>query len=241
MNRTPHHSDRGGVTVDVFVEHYTAGAGTAESTAKFMITAGNSAHAIVDRTGDIHEAVETGRAAWHAGDHNKPQTRGSRFPTPEQLHQLETGRIGLIPIGAVPYVPRLMNRRSIGVEHVNLGWAYADKPDAVKLRHRNPASRDDDWQTYPYDQMWSSADWHNRTRVQVPTARYVTGHEDVCNADTMGDDWRTKELERVTGAKLDPGPAFPWREFLLMTKLIRVAYDFQRHGWVILDADGRST
>lgn len=233
MNRTKHRSDRSGTTVDVFVEHYTAGAGTANSTERFMAKVGNSAHAIVDREGDIAEPVSIGDAAWHAGDHNKSQTRGSRFPSTDQLHQLETGRIGLIPIGAVPYVPRLMNRRSIGVEHVNLGWAYADKPDAFKGRHRNPSSRDDDWQPYTHDQIIASREWHARTMAKATTARYVTGHEDVCNADTMGDDWRTKELERVTGAKLDPGPAFPWSAFLADTKLVRVIYDFERHGWAL--------
>ena len=231
MNRTPHHSDRHGTVIDVFVEHYTAGAGTAASTEKFMIKAGNSAHAIIDREGDIVKPVEYGRAAWHAGDSNKRGDKGSRFPSPEQLHALETGRVSLIPIGAVPFVRRLMNRRSIGVEHVNLGWAYADKPDAFKGRHRNPSSRDDDWQPYTDDQMWASRDWHERTMVQIPTIRYVTGHEDVCNQDTMGDDFDTAEVERVSGAKLDPGPAFEWID--LPSKLIRVAYDFNRHGWFI--------
>ena len=229
---TNHHSSRNGTTVDTMVVHYTAGAGTARSTAAFMVRAGNSAHAIIDREGGIAEPVPLDRAAWHAGDHNKKRDRGSRFPTPNQLLDArDTGEH--IPIGVVPYVRAGVNARSVGVELVNLGWSYADKPDAVKLRHRNPASRDDDWQPYTHAQIVTLRNFVAVAQKQTPTLRYVTGHEDVTHADTMGDDWTTPELERVIGAKLDPGPAFPWTAFLADLPLVRVMYDFARHGWVL--------
>ncbi len=234
---SPHHSPRlPSTVVDLFVEHYSAGAGTAASTAAYMIKAGNSAHAEIGRTAnDIVEPVPLDRTAWHAGDHNKAYTRGSRFPSPAQLQQLATGERDLIPIGEVPYKKGLMNARSVGTEHINLGWSYADKPDAFKGRHRNPASRDDDWQPYTAEQMATSVEWHQRVLVEVPTIQFVTGHEDVCHADTLGDDWRTVKLERVTGGKLDPGPAFPWSTLLepFAGRLLRVIYDFTRHGWCL--------
>lgn len=231
---TPHHSPRAqGVAVDLVVEHYTAGTGTAASTAAYMRRAGNSAHAEIGRgVDDIVEPVAIDRAAWHAGDHNRAYTRGSRFPSPEQLRQLVSGARDIIPIGEVPYVKGLMNARSVGCEYVNLGWAYADKPDAFKGRHRNPASRDDDWQPYTYAQMDTAAAWHRRICHALPSLKFVCGHEDVCHADTLGDDWRTPGLERKTGGKLDPGPAFLWERLpLLELGLVRVVYDFARHGW----------
>lgn len=233
MSTTPHHSERKGVTPDVFVEHYTAGSGTALSTAAFMFRAGNSAHAIIDREGAIVEPVDLDRAAWHAGDHNKAQTRGSRFPSAAQLDMLAIGAAEIIPIGDVPFSPRLMNRRSVGVEHVNLGWAYADKVDAFKGRHRNPASKDDDWQRYTQAQIEASIVFHRKAIERYPTLRYVTGHEDVCHADALGDDPTTDKIERVVGGKLDPGPAFPWAWLLPTLPLIRIAYDFKAHGWRI--------
>ena len=230
---TTHHSSRGTILPDLFVEHYTAGAGTCDSTAAYMVRSGNSAHAIVDRTGDIAEPVKLDRMAWHAGDHNRARSRGSRFPAPYQLAALESGKVSIIPIGEVPYARGEVNRRSVGIEHVNMGWSYPDKPDAFKGRHRNPASRDDDWQPYTHDQIVASRGWHQQTIVQMPSLRYICGHEDVTHADTMGDDWTTPELERVIGAKLDPGPAFPWAALLADLPLVRVQYDFARHGWVL--------
>jgi N-acetyl-anhydromuramyl-L-alanine amidase AmpD len=231
MSTTPHHSSRNGIAPDVFVEHYTAGAGTAKSTAAFMERAGNSAHAVIDRVGDIEEPVDLDRAAWHAGDHNKAYTRGSRFPAPDQLEALAAGRVDIIPIGLVPYVRSLMNRRSVGVEHINLGWAYPDKHDACKVRHRNPASRDDDWQHYTGAQIDASLAFHHRAIALMPTLRFITGHEDVCHADALGDDPTTDKIERVVGGKLDPGPAFPWPVFLATLPLVRIVYDFAAHGW----------
>lgn len=232
---TPHHSIRAGILPDVFVEHYTAGAGTAKSTALFMARVGNSAHAVIDRDGEVEMPVALDRAAWHAGDHNRANNRGSRFPSSEQLDSLVSGKASIIPIGDVPFTPKLVNRRSVGIEHVNLGWSYADKPDAVKKRHRNPASKDDDWQPYTQAQIDASIRFHVYAQGQLPSLRFMTGHEDLVHADTLGDDPNTDKLERKAGGKLDPGPAFPWEVLLAAVPVIRVAYDFNAHGWRIAE------
>lgn len=234
MSTTKHHSTRGGVIVDTFVEHYTAGGGTAASTDRYMRdVAGNSAHAIVDRAGDIREPVDLDRAAWHAGDHNRAYTRGSRFPSASQLADLASGARTIIPIGVVPYRRRIVNQRSVGIEHCNRGSGYAAKGDAFFGRHRNPASKDGDWEPYTDAAIATSIAFHERALAAVPSIKYVTGHEDLCHADALGDDPNTPQLERKAGAKLDPGPAFPWDALLapFVGRLRRVWYDFGAHGW----------
>lgn len=213
-----------GTCVDLMIEHYTAGAGSAVSTAAYMERVGNSAHAIDDRAGIVVEPVPLERAAWHAGDHDGPMRHGSRFPSPEQLDELVAGERELVALAEVPYRPGNVNGRSVGIEHVNLGWAYGDdKLDAVRLRHRNPASRDRSWQPYTDEQIASSIRWHASALARVPTLRFVCGHEDVVHRDTMG----------RPGAKLDPGPAFPWAVLLepFAGRLVRVLYDFGARGW----------
>ena len=207
--------------VDFLVLHYTAGNGNAKATARVFEVPGRqaSAHYIVGRQGEVLNCVPLSMAAWHAGDGGH-----SRLPTPEQLEGASLAvnpEDRIVLLDDVPPAPREVNRRSVGIEMCNRGWApHANYPSFV-ARHRNPASTSKSWEAYPDALIESVLDLVDEIKTAVPTLKYVCGHEDVTHRDTLG----------KAGAKLDPGPAWPWPDL----GLTRVWYDFQRHGWVVDD------
>lgn len=220
-----HYRGREGHTVDTLVVHYTAGRGNAVATARVfqMRTRHASAHFIVGREGDEVQCVDVDDAAWHAGDDGK-----SKLPSAAQLRQAELNG-GFIPLLAVKPMPRVVNCRSIGIELCNRGWAPRGPNPYIEARHRNPASHENHWESYTDKQLDALVKRVEWLRARFPSLAWVTGHEDVTNADTLG----------APGAKLDPGPSFPWR---LMTNLglRRVYYDFPKRGWTI-DRGDRTT
>lgn len=214
-------SPRNGRAVDFLILHYTAGKGNTKAVAREFARPGRdaSAHYIVGRQGEILQGVSLTRAAWHAGDGGY-----SRLPSPEQLlgaslHDDPAERF--VPISEVKREARAVNERSVGIEMTNRGWASHDPALSLLTRHRNPASTSKRWEAYPDELIESVVDLAAFLRESVPTLKYVAGHEDVTHRDTLG----------KAGAKLDPGPAWPWPNLGLR----RVYYDFRRHGWVVGD------
>lgn len=201
---------RGGHAPEVVVVHYTAGSGNALATAALFADPKRkaSAHFVVGRDGAIVQCVDLEDAAWHAGDGGR-----SRFPSTAQLHVSD-----FVALGSVPSEPRSVNRRSIGIELCNRGFAPRGPNPYVTARHRNPSSKSTRWESYTDRQLDAL---HNLTiwlTQEISTLRWVTGHEDVTNRHTLG----------TIGGKVDPGPAFPW---LVVPKLARVLFDFDRIGW----------
>lgn len=209
--------DRKGEEIDLLVMHYTAGNGEALATAKVFEAPGRtaSAHFIVSRNGEIAHCVPIERAAWHAGDGGK-----SKFPkTGQLLAKTDPNGQGFVPLASVPRRPHSLNRRSIGIEICNRGWA-PKKPGTPLFygRHRNPASHSTEWEMFPQAQVDAVHALAYQLVQEIPTLRWVTGHEDVTNQDTLG----------APGGKLDPGPAWPWPP---IPGLLRVYFDFRRKGW----------
>jgi N-acetyl-anhydromuramyl-L-alanine amidase AmpD len=99
------------VWVDTVVMHFTAGRGDADSTARLFANPkrGASAHFCVGRDGKVVQCVSVKNTAWHAGD--------GKFPSAEQLES------GVVIADEVKRVARVMNRRSIGIELCNRGFA----------------------------------------------------------------------------------------------------------------------
>ena len=213
-------SSRGGAEVYFAVMHFTAGQGTASSTAAYMHRVGNSAHAIVDRRGDREWPVPVELAAWHAGDHTKDWRGGWRFPTAKQLEA------DFVSIADVRYQRGYVNAHSDGCEIVNLGYRPGGDGPYVEARHRNPGVRSKQWQVYTDEQIASVISELLCWRQLQPTLRFICGHEDVTNRHTLG---------RV-GGKVDPGPAFPWDQVVKATGLVRVAFRFSatNPGWVVM-------
>jgi N-acetylmuramoyl-L-alanine amidase len=208
---------RAGVTPDLIVLHYTAGAGDEAAAARVFLNRKReaSAHFTVGRTGGSRQCVSLGDTAWHAGDRSKA------WLPPEG-----SGPLALAP-PAGPQRARAVNRRSVGIELCNLGWAVVSKQTgrlratATPARHRNPRSTSRQWEVYPDAQVAALADMIADIKAVLPSIELVCGHEDVTHYDLTG-----------KGSKLDPGPAFPWDAVPWHSYgITRVLYDFVNKRW----------
>src|SRR5690606_23711062 len=142
-----------------------------------------SVHFGIGRDGSKAQGVGLNDTAWDCGD--------------GMLH----------PDGVGPFmlrVPRALTRRVVSVELSNLGYAITkanlEPHEIFTGRHRNPASRSTKWEAYPGIQIDSLRTLASLLRMVKPSLRFVCGHEDVTHRYTRGE----------AGAKVDPGPAFPW-------------------------------
>jgi len=217
---SPHHyRGRLGVVVDTLVMHYTAGRGNAKATAAVFQAPSRqaSAHFIEGRDGDEVQCVDVDDAAWHAGDGGH-----ARLPTMKQVEVAVAIGTRFVPLAQVPPAPKVMNCRSVGIEVCNRGWAPRGSNPYGEARHRNPASHETKWESYSDAQIDSAIARVKWLMQRFPSLKLITGHEDITHRDTLGE----------PGAKLDPGPLFPWAVFQALG-LLRVKYDFQRHGWAI--------
>lgn len=203
----------------VVVVHYTAGKGNELATARLFAQPSRkaSAHFCVGRLGGLVQCVALEDGAWHAGDGGR-----ARLPSETQLEDAGPG--DLIPVSEVPIAARVMNLRSVGIELCNRGWAKGGKNPYVTTDHRNPASTSTRWESYSEEQLDALVELVVALRRELPSLRWVCGHEDVTHRDTLG----------AVGGKLDPGPLFPW-DMLARTGLRRVAYDFDAHGWRVAE------
>lgn len=219
---SPHfYRERRGFVPDLLVMHYTAGKGEVRSVARLfsMRSVERSAHLIIGRDAQVGQCVDLDDGAFHAGDGGR-----SRFPRPHQLDASD-----FVPLQAVPTMPREVNCRSVGVEVCNRGWAPRGRNPYGKARHANPASSSTEWESFNDEQLAAIAHAVERVVTLRPTIRFVCGHEDVTNQYTLGDDPKTDAVEKRAGAKVDPGPLFPWS--VLPSSLTRVRFDYERIGW----------
>lgn len=222
-----HYHGRGGVELDTIVMHYDVNPRDEQATARLFQKSRNSAHFCVGRDAGVAQCVDVDDAAWHAGDGGK-----SRIPSAAQIDAaLKSGNLS-VPIGQVPPQSMRMNQRSIGIEQGNMGWGKGGPNPYVYGIHRNPACRSTQWESWNVELIDRSVELVRWLKQIRPTIRFLTGHEDVCHSDTIGDDPNTPEVEKKSGGKTDPGAVFPWERFRGLG-LIRVFYDFHNHCWVI--------
>lgn len=230
---SPHHyRGRAGVELDALVMHYDVvrrEPGEVTTGRVFRGSQEKSAHFGIGRGAGVAQYVDVDDGAFHAGDGGD-----SRMPTSEQIRAAIADDSRFVPIGEVPRAPRFMNRRSVGIEQSNRGWAPRGPNPYVRARHRNPACPSETWETWTEPQLVAALELAKWLRAIRPSIWLITGHEDVCHADTLGDITETPEVERKIGGKTDPGPLYPWQAFIA-AGFTRVYYDFTRHGWVIDD------
>lgn len=175
---------------------------------------GASAHFAVGRDGSNAQLVSLADTAWHAG--------GGAFPD-KGTGPLERPR------------PYLMNRRSIGIELCNAGWAV-DKIGVPKDRravaaHPARPRKRREWEVYTDPQLSALEDIvaMSRPHFAVDRPLFAAGHEDVVNRDT---------LDKPYSGKVDPGPLFPWERFAPFLRRIGISpvrYDFKTRSWVERD------
>jgi len=201
---TTAHSSRKGLDPYVIVWHWTGGWRDAQKVASVDYQRKKnrvSAHFTIGRDGTIVQSVDTDLAAWHAG--------GGRFM------DLRRGS---------------MNAHSIGVEVCNRGFLRDKGRDEERVkrmggrvyrgRHDNPRSRKEAWEKYTRKQDLAIFDLARVLFQAIPSLKFNTGHEDVLNSF----------IGNAKGAKLDPGPAFPWR-VIKHGDVMR--YDYEDLTWIV--------
>ncbi len=113
-----------------------------------------------------------------------------------------------VPAGRIAHHARGYNERSLGIELVNSGRF----PDWLDSRHQE--MRD----PYPEEQIDALLCLLARLREQLPSLRWIAGHEDLDTAQVAASDDPSLTVPR----KRDPGPLFPWARVLADCGLSRL-------------------
>lgn len=177
-----------------------------------------SAHIGIGRRGTASQYVRIEDGAFHAGDGGR-----SRLPSLQQVYAAVGDGSRFVGLDKVPVHPRLMNMRSVGIEHSNRGWAPRGPNKYAQARHDNPNVSSSLWETWSDDQMAKSAAIVLELVTKWPTIKIIAGHDDVCNQHTLG----------AVGGKTDPGPLFDWNKYR-GAGLIRLRFDYERIGWQVI-------
>lgn len=116
------------------------------------------------------------------------------------------------------------NQRSIGIEVCNRGYLRGNDWDRLKKsqiftgRHPNPRARKREWERFTEHQVESIQEITDVLFAAHPTLQYICGHSD----------W----AENKKGAKLDPGPAFPWDRIVWPERSWVLTYDYAANDWI---------
>jgi N-acetyl-anhydromuramyl-L-alanine amidase AmpD len=194
-------SSREGVEIDTIVLHYTAGHGDERALAKAWKT----------------PPLRNGKRVRSSAHFVVGRTGGTIQCVDTDRTANHAGGGSFLGDGS----PWAMNWRSIGIEISNRGYAKVKwGTPTFEGRHRNPRSRKTVWEAYPDEQIEAVAARLALLVIEHPEIKYVTGHEDVVN-HAVGKNGR--------GAKMDPGPAFPWGAFDWTTlEVLPMCCDFTR-------------
>ena len=189
---SPNFSDRGGMSIEGIVLHYTAG-GKAEGSARWFQDRASrvSAHFVVGRDGEVIQCVDLDRAAWHSGN--------AQMTYKGQLRSA-------------------VNRFTIGIELANRGYLqkgddgrfYYESGRGLKVYRDGPEPQKATlvfgpghevtgyWEPYSDLLLYSL----HRLLKRLDNAGFeqvaLIGHE---------------EIALPAGRKVDPGPLFPWADF----------------------------
>ena len=113
-----------------------------------------------------------------------------------------------VDIGRIAHHVRQYNGRSIGIELVNRGrypdWLHSDRQNMVE--------------PYPDEQIDSLIELLGWLCGNVPTLRWIAGHEDL-DLERIA---ASNDPARTVRRKLDPGPLFPWDRVLSASSLQRL-------------------
>ena len=113
-----------------------------------------------------------------------------------------------VPLDRVAHHTRGYNPRSIGIELVNTG----------RFPHWLDSTHQAMDEAYTDAQIESLVALFQRLQGEVPSLRFVAGHEDLDTAEVEASDDPSRKVRR----KRDPGPLFPWDIVLRETRLQRL-------------------
>ncbi len=199
----------GGRKIDRIVIHYTATYTAQQAIDIFNLGVKDrkkSIHYVVDKDGTVYSYYNLNHAtnpgfipesqvAWHAGC--EPTRPLCHDPTNNEKADPQD-----YPTTDSDCCVRGINERSIGIEVVNLGWLCgASGFEDICQNAGDGISADGSvWEKYPDAQVTSLIDLVSdlAARYEIPLDRnHIIGHSEV-----------------ESGGKVDPGPAFPWDEFM---------------------------
>ena len=204
-----HYSSRRGVQPTVVVLHLSGSWLEPDRLLRTYARQGTSSHFAIGRLGIVRQFVPLSARAWSDG--------GGLFPSDEALdtavrvqrrlrHEGRSERDAYLMSGVAgleQYKRPDLNSRSISIEIANLGrlgsgsLARLDPRRVFTGAHRNTRGRSQKWECFSPETTMALSGLIRAITNEVPSARWITGHEDVIN-DRHG--------HRET--KLGPGPAF---------------------------------
>ncbi len=113
-----------------------------------------------------------------------------------------------VDVERIAHHVRGYNPRSIGIELVNVG-RYPDWLAAGNQSMPEP---------YAEAQIIALQDLLEFLRREVPSLKFIAGHEELDTTEVPASDDETVPVRR----KLDPGPLFPWERVMRATSLQRL-------------------
>ena len=113
-----------------------------------------------------------------------------------------------VDVGRVAHHVRGYNPRSVGIELVNIG-RYPDWLAAGRQSMDEP---------YTEAQIVTLLGLLVSLQQEVPTLRFIAGHEDLDATEVAASD----DEDVLVHRKLDPGPLFPWDRVMQSTTLERL-------------------
>lgn len=113
-----------------------------------------------------------------------------------------------VPVNRVAHHVKNFNRRSIGVELVNMG-RYPHWFDSRKQTMN---------EHYPSPQINSLVQLLTYLQQELTSLQWVTGHEDIDSSELPASD----NPEVLVRRKMDPGPLFPWKSVFAGSALKRL-------------------
>ena len=182
---------------EMVVLHYTAGSSLEGAEQEFEGTT-KSIHYIVGKDGTISKGENENEKASHAGCGSD---RPSCSKSPDNC------------------CIKGINKKSIGIELVNLGYSCDVRVCANKIEIDGV-----NWEKYPDAQMDALVDLVSGvvSRHNIPIDReHIIGHDEV-----------------DPGRKVDPGPAFPWDDFITRLKAKEKLSPSIGRSFYVLDRDG---
>ena len=199
---------------EMVVVHFTAGY-SATDAIETIIHNRLSVHYIIDREGNvlsINNADADEKDAFKSEDQTAQHVGCIDVRMEKIRNPCEGG--GMPEPGEKCCVD--LNRQSIGIELVNLGYVCNDS--VACKEDRGTEISEEDWENYVAerynDESMEGLIWEEFTEEQIDSLVYLVAGIVSRNNIPINRNYIVGHDEGAPGYKWDPGPAFPWEEFM---------------------------